>query len=316
MMYQKTESSNVMAIRRVIGSYPQTIIIPGPILLVSGAVHGNEPSGPQAIRRVMDKLEVLKPTIKGKILGVIGNLKALIDGKRLIDRDLNRICTPEIEDDLISTRHPGFHEADEFNSLLSIVYEIEAEKDGSTIRFMDLHTTSSPSVPYISVNKRPDSLNFANQIPLPVVCGIEKFIPGHFDHYLTLRGHLGFTLEAGQHDDPKSVDHHESAIWATLVVAGMMEEKDIPDYRSHLALLIKEVSVTDAVYEVIYRHEISPEDGFVMKPGFKNFDKISRGELLAYSRGQQVLSNWNAYLFLPLYQHQGSDGFFVVKKCQ
>ncbi|MFC4870910.1 succinylglutamate desuccinylase/aspartoacylase family protein [Negadavirga shengliensis] len=316
-MSQKDGPVNTQSaeIQRILGSYPESILAPGPILLVTGAVHGNEPSGPSAIKRVMDKLETLSPDIRGRIIGVVGNVKALTEGKRLIDRDLNRICTRDTAAAIKSGRYPGFHEANEFSSLLSIVDEMEADENGRGINFMDLHTTSSPSVPYISVNKRSENLNFANRIPLPVVSGIEDFIPGHFDHYLTLRGHVGFTLEAGQHEDPRSVDHHESVIWATLVGAGMVDEKAIPDYQSHLELLRK-VSVADDAFRVIYRHEIFPGDEFKMKPGFRNFDKVSPGELLAYSRGQQVFSEWDGYLFLPLYQNQGSDGFFIVQKCQ
>lgn len=301
--------------KRILGVYPESLMVPGPTLLISGAVHGNEPSGIQAIKGVFEQLASSQPRMKGQLVGVIGNLKALQEGKRSIDRDLNRVCTPQIAAAIKSGRHPGFHEAEEFGELLAIIEEIEDNRDCTGVRFMDLHTTSSHSAPYISVNKRPDNLRFANQIPLPVVSGIEDFIPGHFDHFLTLKGHLGFTLEAGQHEDPNSVVHQEAVIWLTLVAAGLIEEKEVPSYLDYL-LLLNKVSAIDTAFRVIYRHEILPEDEFVMKQGFKNFDKIRQGDLLAYSNGQPILSEWDAHIFMPLYQNQGSDGFFIVEECQ
>ena len=50
-----------------------------------------------------------------------------------------------------------------------------------------------------------------------------------------------------------------------------------------------------------------------MKEGYENFQKIEKGELLAEQNGEKVYSEWDAYIFMPLYQSQGNDGFFVVQ---
>ncbi|REG88306.1 M14 family metallopeptidase [Algoriphagus antarcticus] len=312
-MKTNTETLDKENLTRVIGEYPaepchQT---PGSYLLVSGGVHGNEPSGILALQRVFKKLQEEKLTLKGKIVGVAGNIVALKKGARLIDKDLNRVCTLENEKQLQAHNQLDYHEATEFNELLTIVEKLENEKFNTVFHFMDLHTTSSNTAPYISVNRRENSFAFAKQMPLPVVKGIEKYIPGHFDHYQTLKGHSGFTMEAGQHDDPKSVDYHEAAIWVILVKTGMLEKSAIA--YDHYYELLEKASPTNDNFEVTYRQEIGEDQNFKMDPGYANFTKINKGQHLASLDGQSIVSESKGRVFLPLYQTQGSDGFFIVK---
>lgn len=313
-MKANSEILDIENLTRVIGEYPTepTNQTDGPYLLVSGGVHGNEPSGVLALQRVFKKLQNEQFTLNGKIVGVAGNIIALKKGVRLIDKDLNRVCTLENETQLKADKKLDFHEASEFNELLKIVEQLENEKFNTEFHFMDLHTTSSSTAPYISVNRREDSFAFAKQMPLPVVKGIEKYIPGHFDHYQTLKGHAGFTMEAGQHDDPKSVDYHEAAIWVILVKSGMLEKSTIA-YDQYYELLEKASSTNDN-FEVIYRQEIGEDQYFKMDPGYANFTRINKGQQLASMDGKTIVSDFTGRVFLPLYQTQGSDGFFIVKQ--
>ncbi|MCE7053586.1 succinylglutamate desuccinylase/aspartoacylase family protein [Algoriphagus sp. AGSA1] len=298
---------------RVIGQYPYepTNQTRGSYLLVSGGIHGNEPSGVLAIQRVFKKLRKENLSLKGKMVGVTGNLVALKKGVRMIDKDLNRVCTLKNEEQLKAGKALDFHEASEFNELMKIIENLEDEELNTNLHFMDLHTTSSNTPPYISVNRREESFNFAKQMPLPVVKGIEKYIPGHFDHYQTMRGHTGFTMEAGQHDDPKSIDYHEAAIWVIMVKTDMLEKTAIP--YDHYHSLLENASPTHDNFEVTYRQEIGEDHYFRMDPGYANFSKINKGQRLATLDGETIVSNYSGRVFLPLYQTQGSDGFFIVK---
>ncbi|HEY9184603.1 MAG TPA: succinylglutamate desuccinylase/aspartoacylase family protein, partial [Salegentibacter sp.] len=78
-------------IPRIIGQY--TSGKKGPLLFVTGGVHGNEPSGVQALERVFAELEKSKPEIEGTIIGVSGNKEALNRNKRFLEEDLNRTWT-------------------------------------------------------------------------------------------------------------------------------------------------------------------------------------------------------------------------------
>jgi succinylglutamate desuccinylase len=206
---------------------------------------------------------------------------------------------------------PDVSEEYEFQALIKILEQRGLNINFDQLLFLDLHTTSSNTYPYIIFNRKPSNFAFAKKFPLTVVSGIVKYIPGHFDHYLTLKGHTGFTVEAGQHESPDSIEYHESTIWMALVVSGMVEEKDIPGYKEYVDKLDLS-SQNHGNFEVIFKYQIRQDEVFKMKQGFSNFSKISKGQLLAGSDGELIYSEWDDYIFLPLYQSQDSDGFFVI----
>ena len=51
-----------------------------------------------------------------------------------------------------------------------------------------------------------------------------------------------------------------------------------------------------------------------MKEGFKNFDRIEKGQLLATDRHGNILSPTDGLILMPLYQKQGENGFFIVRE--
>lgn len=301
-----------LAIGRVLGKYSKGENGPG--LIVTAGVHGNEPSGIIAFKKVSQSLHQMKPSFKGELTGLAGNMSALSKNVRLIDRDLNRVCFVENEEKIKAGVALEYHESEEFKAL---IHEFEtAQHEGiSEIYFLELHTTSSASQPYISVNRDSKSYQFANKFPLPVVKGIEDYIPGHVDYYLNQKGHTGCTIEAGQHDALSSIENHEAAIWLALVHIGCLNKEDLPDHDAYYEKLKKLGQGLPSSYEVIYRYGIGEDEAFKMNPGYVNFQKISKGEILARSDGRNIVSEWDARIFMPLYQAEGKDGFFVVQEC-
>ena len=65
----------------------------GPTLVFFGGIHGNEPSGVEAIQEVFLRIEKEKLSLNGNIYGIRGNVKALLAKKRFLDHDLNRLWT-------------------------------------------------------------------------------------------------------------------------------------------------------------------------------------------------------------------------------
>lgn len=301
-----------LSIGRVLGRF--TADEAGPGLIITAGVHGNEPSGIIAFKKVWQGLMQMQPKFKGELTGLAGNLAALSNNARLIDRDLNRVCFVENEEKLKAGIQLPYHESKEF---LALVREFQlAQHEGiSRIYFLDLHTTSSASQPYISVNRRNNSFRFANEFPLPLVKGIEDYIPGHVDYYLNHKGHVGCTVEAGQHHDYASIENHEAAIWLALVNIGCLDKEDVPEFEAHYQRLYKLGAGLPSSYEVIYRYEIGEEEAFKMNQGYVNFQKVSKGEILARSDGRNIVSEWDARIFMPLYQAEGRDGFFIVQEC-
>jgi succinylglutamate desuccinylase len=302
-----------MAVGRVLDKYSRGE--KGPGLIITAGVHGNEPSGIIAYKQVCHNLHQMKPLFRGELTGLAGNMAALSRNVRLVDRDLNRICFVENEEKIKAGVTLGYHESNEFKDLIQ-GFEAAQHADISQIYFLELHTTSSASQPYISVNRNSESYQFANRFPLPVVKGIEDYIPGHVDYYLNQKGHTGCTIEAGQHDALSSIANHEAAIWLALVDIGCLNKHDLPGYDVYYERLQKLGQGMPSSYEVIYRYEIRQDEAFKMNPGYLNFQKVSRGEILARSDGRNIVSEWDARIFMPLYQAEGKDGFFIVQECE
>jgi succinylglutamate desuccinylase len=292
---------------RIIGKYSSGN--KGPLLFITAAVHGNEPSGVEALKRVFTALENTKPKINGCIVGVLGNKLALERDVRYIDEDLNRTWT---EDNIIQNKK----ETSEQRETLEIIEVLEQfpEAEYSKRYFMDCHTTSSDSLPYVSVQLVNDNNKWAQNFPTYIVQGFSDIVYGAIDHYLSRIGLTGFTFEAGQHTNKNSTENHEGMMWLALKEACDLDLTKIPEY----PLCVEKFSVKNApdqkTFRIIYRHGLEENDTFKMKSGFKNFQKIYKGDLIALQNGKEIKSEWDARIFMPLYQSQGNDGFFVIEE--
>lgn len=292
---------------RIIGKYSSGN--KGPLLFITAAVHGNEPSGVEALKRVFTALENTKPKINGCIVGVLGNKLALEKNVRYIDEDLNRTWT----EDNISQHKKETSEQRETLEIIEVLEQFPEAKFSKRY-FMDCHTTSSDSLPYVSVQLVNDNNKWAQNFPTYIVQGFSDIVYGAIDHYLSRIGLTGFTFEAGQHTNKNSTENHEGMMWLALKEACDLDLTQIPQY----PLCVEKFSVKNApdqkTFRIIYRHGLEENDTFKMKSGFKNFQKIYKGDLIALQNGKKIKSQWDARIFMPLYQSQGNDGFFVIEE--
>jgi succinylglutamate desuccinylase len=292
---------------RIIGKY--TSNEKGPLLFITAGVHGNEPSGVKALEKVFAELEETKPTIKGTIVGVAGNKLALEKDQRFIEEDLNRTWKEEsIKNDKKNT-----HEQREMHEIIEVLQSFP-ESDFTKRYFLDCHTTSSASLPYVSVQVVNDNDKWAHRFPTYIVRGFSDIVYGAIDHYLSRTGLTGFTFEAGQHTDKTSVENQEGMIWLALKEACGLELDKISCYPDCVDNFAKKNAPDQKTFEIIHRYGLEDDDEFKMEPGYKNFQKIEKGELLAVKNGEEIKSEWDAYIFMPLYQSQGNDGFFVIQE--
>jgi succinylglutamate desuccinylase len=189
-----------------------------------------------------------------------------------------------------------------------------SEKDFTKRYFLDCHTTSSPSLPYVSVQEVNDNDKWAHKFPTYIIRGFSDIITGDIDHYLSRIGMTGFVFEAGQHTDERSVENHEGVIWLALKEACALDLENISTYPDCVNRFAEKNAPPQKTFEIVHRHGLEDGDIFEMQPGYENFQKIEKGELLAKQNGNEVKSEWDAYIFMPLYQAQGNDGFFVVQE--
>ena len=293
---------------RLIGRYGAP---PGPRLICLGGLHGNEPAGVLALRRVLATLHATNPPFRGQIVAIAGNLSALRAGRRFLERDLNRGWNPRgMQKAETSVGAPA--EDGEQADLIAILRK-ELEGDRSEIRVIDLHTASANGPPFLTLADTTRNRAFARRIGLPLVLGIEEQIDGALLEVITAAGPITLGIEAGQHDDPISVDHHERAVWMALIAGGHIAERDLPEAASMREALRDAWRDLPPVFEVRYRKAVTGDDGFTMRPGYLNFQAISNGDVVGHDRNGPVTAPEDGRIFLPLYQDQGDDGFFVVR---
>jgi succinylglutamate desuccinylase len=145
---------------------------------------------------------------------------------------------------------------------------------------------------------------------VPIVLGIEEYLEGPLLSYLNTLGYVSIGFESGQHTDPEAVKNCEAFIYLALKQAGLLKMKQIAKHENQLVMASKGKAT---VFEVIYKYHIEAKEEFLMIDGFESFQTIKKGTLLAKVNGKEIYSDYNAKLFMPLYQKSGNDGFFIIK---
>jgi len=287
--------------------------LPGPTLIILGGIHGNEPAGVLAANRVWLRMQKRRAVLRGEVVLLRGNTRALEQRVRYIDADLNRQWTAEnVRAAELERGTPEVSELIEQRELLMVIREAINRARGE-IYFVDLHTTSADGQPFATVGDTLRNRRFAVTFPLTIVLGLEEQIDGTLLEYVNNRGAITMGVEAGQHKAMTSVDNHEAVIWIATAATGNFRREDLPELDQSRSVL-KRASGGKKVVEVRHRHPIVPEDHFKMEPGFKNFQAVRRGKVLARDRAGAIRASETGLILMPLYQALGDDGFFLVRE--
>ena len=297
----------------------------GPTFVFTGGMHGNESTGVIAIEQVLDELSKSSIEMSGRAVGFVGNMKALEKNARFISKDLNRIWNddfasswangstldPDSLDDVESMEQKELFGC--IDAFLKNPRFVRREGECPKLYFADLHTTSSHSVPFIGINDQIDNRNFALRFPAPIILGLEEHLKGPLLSMLNDQGHVAMAFEAGQHDDPESVENHKAFIYMALLHSGVVPERYRNDLQRYQRRLNDVCRGKEGILEVLYRRAVAEEDQFRMKPGYVNLSAIKKGEHLADDRDGPVIAHRSGKIFMPLYQSTGEDGYFIVR---
>mgnify|MGYP002631518855 CR=1 FL=1 len=283
---------------------------PGPLFIFVGGMHGNEPDGIWALQDLLADLARSQAPLCGRLVCFAGNLEALRRGDRYIDRDFNRVWS---EADLARGAESGIHE---FEVRAGLLAQIESEIRGvkQPVVFLDLHSTSAGGSPFSIIGDTRQNRRIAFALPVPVILGLEENVDGALLGYFGERGHIAVGFEGGQHQGADTRDNHLAAAWVTLVTGGGLVGKHTPQGKVSFDQLRKAGHGLAGVVEMRYRHHVHVREEFEMVQGFTNFDPVHAGQLLAHESGQEIRSDQDGLILLPLYQGQGQDGYFLGRE--
>ncbi|TCK67860.1 succinylglutamate desuccinylase [Winogradskyella wandonensis] len=281
----------------------------GPILVFFAGIHGNEQAGIKALKNVLPKLNTNQ--VKGDIYGIYGNTSAILQNKRYIDNDLNRMWTKEQLYKLFQKTTLTSEEIEQ-KSILKFILGL-LENQNEPIYFIDFHTTSSKTLPFVTINDALINRKFSRLFPVPIVLGIEEYLDGPLLSYLNEKGFVSLGFESGQHTDHQAIVNCESFIHLACYFTNNLEDKTI-DFQYAFKQLKEASKENREIYEVVYKYTIKTNEDFKMKSGFKSFEPIKKGTLLATSNNKPVFAPSSNVLFMPLYQETGNDGFFIIKE--
>ncbi|MGK0366561.1 MAG: succinylglutamate desuccinylase [Saprospiraceae bacterium] len=309
-----------MTKQRIIGRYRGKER--GPLLIIFGGMHGNEPSGVKALELVFKMIEVepitnLDFNFKGKIIGLRGNVRALAKQKRFINRDLNRQWTVENINKIKKSDYEDLDEEErEIRENLFIIEREIEDYNPDKIVVLDLHTTTAYGGIFGIATNDPESLRIAVELHAPVILGLLDSIKGTSLHYFSKenfkRDITSVCFEGGQHDEPLSVNRAIAAIINCFRIIGCVRAEDVEN--RHDSLLQEYSKNLPAVSRLVGVHSIKEGDNFVMKPGYSNFQKVKKDEILAEDCSGEIKAPKDALVLMPLYQKQGEDGFFLIEK--
>ena len=291
----------------------------GRTLIVVGSVHGNEPGGAIALRKISRKLESLREKLRGRVYLLAGNTRALSRAIRFIDSDLNRHWTNEnlLKNSLpngenLSDNSLQKNEDCEQRELLEIFGEIlKSAKD--EVFALDLHSTSAEGLPFATIGDTLRNRSFAQKFPVTILLGIEEQLDGTMLEYLNNSGVITFGFEGGQHNASETAENHEAIVWLALANSEILAPKDVPALETHRGNLAR-ASRRQRILEVRHREAIKTEDDFQMYPGFENFDSVKAGQNLATDKNGVIKAPESGLILMPLYQKLGEDGFFIGRE--
>ena len=300
-----------LPLERVLGKYSRGR--KGPALIITADVLGNEFSGIWAFLNVLDSLTRLNLPIRGELTGLVGNVGSSRKGLLM---GLNENPRYYMADGPLWDfgENQGYNEAVEF---VELIEEFEKAQHAmiTGVYYMDFKTGPLLKQPYICVSRDLNCLRFAEHLPFKIIKGLEDFITDHMGFYLNAKGYIGYTLKVGLSNSYSSREMQEAAIWLALVNCGCLDQQEVPYFSFYHNILNNSIEGKRATaFDVVYKYTIQEDEFFRMVSGYQNFQKITKGELLATSDGGPVISHWDGLIFMPVYHTQRQDGFFILKE--
>ena len=300
---------------------------PGPRLIVTAAVHGNEVCGTRAIARLMGELDAGRVAIvAGSVTLVpITNPKADVLGRRAGDRNLNRALQPsaaprEFEDHVANWLCPLLAQHDMLLDLHSFQAQgqpfvmLGPNDNAGAIEPFAQAAGEEALVRCLGVRRAVDGwrATYAAGVARRTVAAEVDGRSGTLDlhprygvgttEYMRSVGGWALTLECGQHDDPQSPETAYRAIRNSLAHLGLCDEPPPPQVASIESLSLHEV--VDKVHA-----------GDAFSRPWQSFDALRAGELIGTrANGEPVRAPHDGRIVFPNALAQPRQEWFYLAR--
>lgn len=233
-------------------SIDATVLGPGePDLTVVGGIHGDEPSGIRAIRRVID----VEPDLDRAVRFVVANPPAAMTHRRSIDADMNRLF-------------PGDPDAADRERRLAA--QLVEAVEGSLV--LSLHSTHSSVRPLAFVSGRhPVAQGIAATLPIAHVVDHDPVVDGAF----TSHEHV-ISVEAGRQLTADATENATKIVRAFLRLTDALPGEPTtgnPDFYTLSDVVEKPDGTAD--YHLMA----------------ENFERVERGETYAKARDAELVAD-------------------------
>jgi predicted deacylase len=285
---------------------------PGPRLIVLGAVHGNEPCGPDAILRAIGECRAGGLAIRrGEVTFVpVANLKAYRlrsrEGDRNLNRDLREKTLPQDFEDRIGNR------------ICALLREHDI--------LLDIHSFKSEGEPFVFAGP-PDNCGPVEpfryaiaESDLAARLGPPLVIRGWLDvyarflderrrrgfpdravsegvgttEYMRFSGGYGVTIECGQHEDPASAEVAYRAIVNALAHLGLISAPAPP------VVTTRTIQMTEAF--------VCEAEGDRLTRPWRTADAVGASDMIAVrANGEPVLAPSAGFLVFPNHAARPGD---------
>lgn len=265
----------------------------GPTIVIMGGVHGNEVCGVEAIHWLRNDFFIKTPIVQGRCITIIANEHAIQNAVRYVKKDMNRIFSKKTlnlaEDSYEYTRA---------REIISFLEEADY--------MLDIHSTSSPSVPMTCNANTDRHIALAKTLPVNfITTGWTGSTTGiASDECVDNSGGIGITVECGEHSSKKALQTAKDCIVTflrTLKVLGDTKEFTTDSLPEHVTLV-----------KTIYAN--TDHFNFTL-PLVESFVLVSKHQLFAKDGEKMIYADDDYYLVQPAKNiKKGDEACYLAKK--
>ena len=274
----------------------------GPIVIITGLVHGNEIVGLDVIYELYTKLQNKSiKLLKGKIYFILCNIKALNENVRFIDENMNRIFFDK-------NSASKSIEGKRVGEIKKIIKLIQKNNKGSKIYNIDMHSVSKGDFKICVLDK--NDLKFRNMVKKSSNMKLFFYtdfnlFKGSLIGYLSKIGIKSFCIECGNH---------------TSLNAKKVGVKEIKSFLKNLDMIRKlqlKLSIFKKIREYEFEEIIKAYKGLVLNKNILTETFVKEGEIIGtYEKNKKYVSPKDYYILMPskVVDEKDSDaGFFCNK---